>query len=112
MHANMTTATDTTRASTGSATAQPVLTTTPETDAVYYQFSPAPLAFALGMMQDHAECMEEQRDAARSALADMLKTALKVDDKAWASAIERAGTVRPCDQAMAALAEVRKGGAQ
>lgn len=40
----------------------------------------------------------------REALVAMFLTALKVDDAAWVSAIDRAGTTRPCDAAMRALA--------
>ena len=46
-----------------------------------------------------------------AALESMVSTALKVEDKAWASAIDRAGQTRPCDAARAAL-EAAKGGAQ
>ena len=38
-----------------------------------------------------------------AALESMVSTALKVEDKAWASAIDRAGQTRPCDAARAAL---------
>jgi len=37
-------------------------------------------------------------------LAQMLETALAVEDDAWAAAIDRARTHRPCDAAMYALA--------
>ncbi len=40
------------------------------------------------------------------ALRAMLETALKCDDKAWAEAVGRAGTFRPCDLAAAAIAAV------
>ena len=46
-----------------------------------------------------------------AALESMVSTALKVEDKAWASAIDRAGQTRPCDAARAAL-DAAKGGAQ
>lgn len=52
----------------------------------------------------HARLWEgATNEALAEALRAMLATALKCDDKAWAEAITRAGTDRPCDIAVAAL---------
>ena len=40
-----------------------------------------------------------------AALEALLQTALKVSDKEWASAIDRASTFRPCDAARSAIAK-------
>jgi len=52
------------------------------------------------------EARDETERVLLAALQDMLDTALATDDHAWAAAIERAGTDRPCDKAAKAIAFV------
>jgi hypothetical protein len=53
---------------------------------------------------------DETERALMQALEAMLDTALATDDAAWSRGIERAGTSRPCDAAVHALAWVQGAG--
>lgn len=65
--------------------------------------------FIIGVLRGHGAQLKANArlitnaPALLAACEAMLATALKVGDKAWASAIEHAGTNRPCDMAMAAI---------